>query len=61
MDLTLEFNTPLKKVADVQNELLIMLQSEKNIITDSSKCSKSDISRLMDTTISDIMKNIKYM
>ena len=35
MDLTLEFNTPLKKVADVQNELLIMLQSEKNIITDS--------------------------
>lgn len=35
MNLTLEFETPLKTVADVQNDLIILLQSEKNIIPSS--------------------------
>ena len=35
MDLTLEFDTSLKKVADVQNDLLILLENEPDIIKDS--------------------------
>ncbi|MBO5477357.1 MAG: mechanosensitive ion channel family protein [Clostridia bacterium] len=35
IDLTLEFDTSLKKVADVQNDLLILLENEPNIIKDS--------------------------
>ena len=34
MDLVLEFDTSLKKVADVQNDILIYLEKEKNIIND---------------------------
>ncbi len=33
-NLVLEFSTPLKKVADVQNDILIFLEQEKNIIND---------------------------
>lgn len=32
LDLILEFDTPLKKIADVQNDLLIMIESDKDII-----------------------------
>lgn len=43
MDLVLEFDTPLKKVADVQNELLILLDQEKNIFHDGICVKFSDI------------------
>lgn len=33
-DLVLEFDTPLKKVADVQNDILIFLEKEENILND---------------------------
>lgn len=34
VDLILEFDTPLKKVADVQNDILIYLENEPNILND---------------------------
>lgn len=34
IDLVLEFDTPLKKVADVQNELLILFDQEQHIFSD---------------------------
>lgn len=34
MNLVLDFNTPLKKIADVQNDILILLEQEENILKD---------------------------
>ncbi len=36
MDIVLELDTPLKKIADVQNDILIFLENEPNVITDSA-------------------------
>ncbi len=42
-NLVLEFNTPLKKVADVQNEILILLEQNENIIQDGLSVKFSEI------------------
>lgn len=43
IDLVLEFGTSLKKVADVQNDILIYLENEENILNDSLFVKFSDI------------------
>lgn len=42
-DLVLEFDTSLKKVADVQNDILIFLENEQNILNDGLFVKFSDI------------------
>ncbi|MGN1012666.1 MAG: mechanosensitive ion channel family protein [Clostridia bacterium] len=43
IDLVLEFSTTLKKVADVQNDILIYLENEQNILNDGLFVKFSDI------------------
>ncbi len=43
VELCLEFETPLKKVADVQNDILILLENDSDILNDGISVKFSDI------------------